>query len=155
MYVGVKQSGPRNLGSYRRYCTVNLFLFSDRHINSQSRGAQAPLRLDFQWTNRATTEQTHSPFGSTRHSAVPCPRALCPLHLLGRQLSEQEVLLYSLGDSCGANGDAIKAARLVSTAPGPELPSKLHCRIPSMYDRDQGWDRVGGGVYNKYHTVSG
>lgn len=74
MYVGVKQSGPRNLGSYRRYCTVNLFLFSDRHINSQSRGAQAPLRLDFQWTNRATTEQTHSPFGSTRHSAVPCPR---------------------------------------------------------------------------------
>lgn len=40
-----------DLGSYRRYCTVNLFLFSDRHMKSQTQAGDLKLPLDFQRTD--------------------------------------------------------------------------------------------------------
>lgn len=61
-----------DLGSYRRYCTVNLFLFSDRHMNSQ---------LDFQSSRgliRATTEADTSPFESHSPLCSPLPKGLVP-----------------------------------------------------------------------------
>lgn len=106
--------------------------FPSHSMHNIGATTEAPTVLSH-WNRANISPAYRTPFATLSHFTQTCA------HCIFLVVNCQESLLCSLGNSCGANGDAIKATRLVSKVLSSGRSSHPSSIAGSQQLRDRDW----------------